>query len=174
MSPAPPTDTIPCHTIRYLTAEQRLNYLVEIDPQGLLRWTRNGEPVDTAPNKWKNAQGGMGIVPIDSTEFRDTDQRLQRKASTSDGGAGRNSLTEEIGSDARNSAEPAQHKDRPKENKLMQATAGWLSMRGLKERLLRKAVNKNTWIFVSVCGVLSFCRRFLHLPSGYGSFGMPS
>lgn len=53
---------------RYLSAEQRLNYLVKIDEKGLIRYARNNALVDTTPNKWKDAEGNMGIVPLDGTE----------------------------------------------------------------------------------------------------------
>lgn len=74
---------------RYLSAEERLNYLVEVDKDGLLRWyvhlcfpqdatsakgffrAHNNEFVDTAAGRWKDAGDGTGIVPADPQSEED-------------------------------------------------------------------------------------------------------
>jgi len=45
--------------VRYLTREQRLQYLVKFDEQGRLRWAKNGERVETNANYMDD---GTGIV----------------------------------------------------------------------------------------------------------------
>ncbi|KAJ7244710.1 hypothetical protein B0H12DRAFT_231563 [Mycena haematopus] len=47
----------------YLSTEQRLNYLVDIDPEGRLRWARNHQLVDTTAGRWKDSENGNGIIP---------------------------------------------------------------------------------------------------------------
>ncbi|KAJ8462858.1 hypothetical protein ONZ45_g17789 [Pleurotus djamor] len=61
-----PREQLEKERITYLTAEQRLNYLVEVDSEGKLRWARNKELVDTSAGHWKDAGNGGGIIPEDS------------------------------------------------------------------------------------------------------------
>lgn len=58
-----PRERLEKELITYLSAEQRLNYLVKVDKDGLLRWMRNDELVDTAAGRWKDSGDGQGIVP---------------------------------------------------------------------------------------------------------------
>ncbi|KAF7503891.1 hypothetical protein GJ744_003031 [Endocarpon pusillum] len=48
--------------VRYLSREERFNYLVMVDEQGLLRWAKNGEKVWTEGTLYKDSM--KGIVPI--------------------------------------------------------------------------------------------------------------
>ena len=47
--------------VRYLSREERLHYLVKVDAQGLLIWVKNGEPVWTKDELFKDSMAG--IVP---------------------------------------------------------------------------------------------------------------
>jgi hypothetical protein len=49
--------------VRYLSREERLNYLVTVDHQGRLRWAKNGEKVWTKDALYKDSM--KGIVPVD-------------------------------------------------------------------------------------------------------------
>ncbi|ETI22617.1 hypothetical protein G647_06693 [Cladophialophora carrionii CBS 160.54] len=49
--------------VRYLSREERLQYLVKVNPQGLLVWAKNGELVWTKDELFKDSVNG--IVPID-------------------------------------------------------------------------------------------------------------
>lgn len=49
--------------VRYLSREERLNYLVVVDDQGRLRWAKNGEKVWTKDTLFKDSM--KGIVPIE-------------------------------------------------------------------------------------------------------------
>lgn len=48
--------------VRYLSREERLNYLVTVDEQGRLRWAKNGERVWTRDAAYKDSL--KGIVPV--------------------------------------------------------------------------------------------------------------
>ena len=48
--------------IRYLGREERVNYAVEVDPEGKLCWKRNGVRVNTTP-EWRDSI--KGIVKMD-------------------------------------------------------------------------------------------------------------
>ncbi len=49
--------------VRYLSREERLNYLVVVDDQGRLRWAKNGEKVWTKDTLFKDSM--KGIVPVE-------------------------------------------------------------------------------------------------------------
>jgi hypothetical protein len=49
--------------VRYLSREERLNYLVVVDKQGRLRWAKNGDKVWTKDALYKDSM--KGIVPIE-------------------------------------------------------------------------------------------------------------
>ncbi|KAJ7071115.1 hypothetical protein C8F01DRAFT_416271 [Mycena amicta] len=115
------------------TGERGLNYLVEIDSVGRFRWARNHELVDTSPGRWKDAGGGQGIVP-DSVSIRrallqgesmnSADSLAHDAAATHYAGArGRYKLTREF--------------------------RKRFTLHGIVDRLLRKTVQRNTWIFCS-------------------------
>ena len=53
-----------------------LNYLVQIDNDGKLRWAKTGDLIDTTAGNWKDAGGGQGIVPLSHPE-----KTLQRRTS---------------------------------------------------------------------------------------------
>ncbi|KAK5213316.1 hypothetical protein LTR41_000895 [Exophiala xenobiotica] len=49
--------------VRYLSREERLNYLVKVNKQGLLVWAKNGELVWTKDELFRDSVNG--IVPVD-------------------------------------------------------------------------------------------------------------
>lgn len=133
----------------YLSSEQRLNYLVKIDAQGRLRWVRNSQLVDTSPNKWKDSDGGMGIVPLDGTEDHSVEHRMRRQVSTLSG-----SPSSDSGSGSEDFEGEAEHyAGNPGDGMVKKAIKSHLTAKGLSERLLRRTVKKNTWIYVAVCTV---------------------
>ncbi|EME89589.1 uncharacterized protein MYCFIDRAFT_210140 [Pseudocercospora fijiensis CIRAD86] len=65
--------------IRYLSKEERKDYLVEVDEKGLLRWAKNGELITTSSEQYQDSM--HGIVPAGSNEPRFNDEEIQRKRS---------------------------------------------------------------------------------------------
>ncbi|WPH02093.1 IQ domain-containing protein IQM1 [Acrodontium crateriforme] len=68
--------------IRYLTKEERKDYLVVVDNDGKLRWEKNGELISTSADHFKDSM--HGIVPKeenDATAFTDdaTKQKLSQE-----------------------------------------------------------------------------------------------
>ena len=57
--------------VRYLSREERLDYLVKVDKDGRLCWAKNDEPISTRDEEFRDSI--HGIVPKGSTEprFRD-------------------------------------------------------------------------------------------------------
>lgn len=111
-----------------------LNYLVDIDGEGRLRWARNGRVVDTAAGRWSDSGNGGGIV-------ENPEARTRRGARPND--------TSSISSE----------EDTIGTHYAGQSPAGdsrWASFRrrltlqGAMDRLLRLTVRKNTWVYVTV------------------------
>ncbi|KAF7339540.1 hypothetical protein MSAN_02168500 [Mycena sanguinolenta] len=132
-----PREQLDKERITYLSTEQRLNYLVEIDPQGRLRWARNHQLVDTTAGRWKDSENGQGIIP-DQVSIRQALVRGPSLESTS----------------TRDSAAldtAAMHYTGPQRGKykLTREFRKRFTLRGIVDRLLRKTVKRNTWIYVS-------------------------
>ncbi|PPQ62769.1 hypothetical protein CVT24_000463 [Panaeolus cyanescens] len=129
-----PREQLEKERIAYLSAEQRLNYLVVIDEQGKLRWAKNNQPVDTTAGAWKDAGEGQGIVPENMTATRRPRFPARRASSSSlESQLQANAATHYAGG----SVKPG-HRWR-----------GKFTLRGAFEKLLRKTVQRNTWIYVS-------------------------
>lgn len=66
--------------IRYLSKEERRDYLVEIDSEGKLRWAKNGDLITTSTEEYQDSM--RGIVPKGSNEpaFNDEDVKRQLSA----------------------------------------------------------------------------------------------
>lgn len=125
----------------YMSAEQRLNYLVKIDTDGKIRWARNDVYVDTSPNKWVDAGEGKGIFPATGKEpVKRTRTRTNSSSSSSSSSESAEAITEHY---------VGVEKD-PNLNPVQRFFKGTFTTTGLMERLLRKTVAKNTWLYVSV------------------------
>ncbi|KAG8906401.1 hypothetical protein FRB99_006996 [Tulasnella sp. 403] len=137
-----PRERLEKERIIYLSAEQRLNYLVHIDQEGRLRWARNGERVDTTPNRWKDAGDGKGIAPTDGTENDQLDPGLPRRESFSsfDG------LSTSSSGDSR--AHHHYTAANPDKGPIKQFAQKHFTPKGMTEKMLRKTLRKNTWIYV--------------------------
>jgi len=129
-----------------------LNYLVKIDDKGKLRWARNNELVDTSSGRWKDAGGGQGIVPEDVAKQVENvsprgsfDSVPSVSADSSLSPEQENIATHYVG-------------DTKGKSRVTRLIKRHLTVRGMMDRLLRKTVQKNTWIYVSDknCRCLSF------------------
>ncbi|KAG8691930.1 hypothetical protein FRC11_004859 [Ceratobasidium sp. 423] len=142
--PECPREQLEKERIIYLSREQRANYLVRIDDQGLLCWARNNELVDTRSNRWKDAGNGRGIIPMTPEEMRGAGIA---EAPAKHGRIGFHSDS----SDSLLNSGEAHYVDtitKPGDSKLKQTMRTHFTSTGIMERLLRKTVKKNTWIYV--------------------------
>ncbi|KAJ6509449.1 hypothetical protein C8R47DRAFT_965570, partial [Mycena vitilis] len=114
-----------------------LNYLVEIDSQGRLRWARNHDLVDTTAGRWKDSGDGTGIVPDEETF-----QALIRGQSIESTSTRDSSALDDA----------AMHYTGPPRGKywLTRALRKRFTLHGIVDRLLRKTVRKGTWVYVAV------------------------
>ncbi|KAI0778456.1 hypothetical protein BD413DRAFT_466113 [Trametes elegans] len=125
-----------------------LNYLVTIDNSGRLRWARNGQLVDTTAGRWKDAGGGRGIVPFDEPG---TDSGSPR-ASFSGQSRRSSSISSSASALSGDAEDEMMHYvglRRQPENPVKRVLWTNLTLRGLLDKLLRKTIRRNTWIYVS-------------------------
>lgn len=130
--------------VRYLSREERLNYLVMVDKEGRLCWKRNGQRIDTTV-EWQDS--AHGIVPVEDTSTPEYAQQAAAKAAP----AGR--LPSEDGNNTNSSSSADERRDRYV-NRNLEKSPGTkkllhVSPATILNHLLRKTVKKNTWIFVS-------------------------
>ncbi|KAH9898125.1 hypothetical protein C8Q73DRAFT_744205 [Cubamyces lactineus] len=130
------------------TRERGLNYLVKIDKDGRLRWARNGALVDTTAGRWMDAGAGRGIVPYEDT---DGDSEPRDSFSVPDQNSSFSPRSESSFSGDQE-AEMMHYVGLRKQPRNPVKRVLWknFTVRGLVDKLLRKTIKRNTWIYVSV------------------------
>ncbi|GAD94152.1 IQ calmodulin-binding motif protein [Paecilomyces variotii No. 5] len=68
--PRCPRDRLEREQVRYLSREERMNYLVQVDESGRFRWAKNGERVSTDSNRFKDSINGVVPVEDHAPRFR--------------------------------------------------------------------------------------------------------
>ncbi|TLD24613.1 iq calmodulin-binding motif protein [Venturia nashicola] len=121
--------------VRYLSREERQNYLIKIDEEGRLCWARNGERITTSL-QYKDSVDG--IVPRDDTT---EPWRQGRDSSSSDGSSilSRGSTNENVDAYANHDLDRA--RGLKKLTKISAST--------ILNQLLQRSVRPNAWIFVA-------------------------
>lgn len=129
--------------ITYLSLEQRLNYLAVIK-DGLVVWAHSGEPIDTT-TKFKDSGNGTGIVPNDDEHNQNEQEDYQKdQDSSSDSSSDSASDDDESSADSAEIKAQGKHYVEPHKGPLYYAKPA-----AVTDRLLRKTVSKNTWIYVA-------------------------
>ena len=127
-----------------------------IDNSGKLRWARNGQLVDTTAGRWKDAGHGKGIVSfsypptdlssINQHSFGEPPRSSNMSSSLRSSSRSSTTLsTNEGAAEMHYMGVRSQSKNPVKRILLRNFTP-----RGLLERLLRKTIKRDTWIYVSV------------------------
>ncbi|UPK97691.1 hypothetical protein LCI18_008626 [Fusarium solani-melongenae] len=138
-----PRDRLEREQVRYLSKEERQYYLVEVDGQGRLCWAKNGQRIDTS-EQYKDSI--HGVVPSDdpTPPFNPTAQPEDRNSLDEDSSSSCSSLESRREADrAAKYATP----DFDQSQGLQKVTH--ISASTIFNKLLRKSVKKNTWIFVA-------------------------
>lgn len=143
-------DTVACprerldrERVRYLSKEERLDYLVKIDHDGRLCWAKNGARIDTTV-QYKDSI--HGIVP-------DTDDTPAYRAAEGEAATGLEAHSESSSDSDNDMDDTDARADK-------YATPDFDKSKGVKKvkhvsaatifnKLLRGSVKKNTWIFVA-------------------------
>lgn len=158
-----PRDRLDRERVRYLNREERQHYLVKVDHEGRLVWAKNGLRIDTT-EEWKDSI--HGIVPIDDPTpafSPEVENHLQDKAHDA---PDHQHHPPDRSSDAGPEPGPSAPSLSSRESELEAARAAKYANTDLDEakgvgkikrvsaatvfnKLLRKSVRKNTWIFVA-------------------------
>lgn len=137
--------------VRYLSREERLNYLVNIDKEGRLCWAKNGERINTT-TEYKDSVNGIVPVDDDTPAYGPNGQLLHDGQSKNF----RHSRGSSISSASSSSSE-GEHSDVEGEhyvNEDLDKAKGFkkikhVSAATILNHLLRSSVKPNSWIFVS-------------------------
>ncbi|KAF9471064.1 hypothetical protein BDN70DRAFT_820504, partial [Pholiota conissans] len=119
----------------------RLNYLVKINDVGKLYWAKNNQLVDTTAGNWKDAGNGRGIIPENMPSVglwfgKRSNGNAVPRDSDADSDDQRHAATHYAGM--------------PKgKYKWSRCLRRHFTPRGMMQRLLRKTVKRNTWIYVT-------------------------
>ncbi|OGM49521.1 IQ calmodulin-binding motif protein [Aspergillus bombycis] len=68
--PQCPRDKLERQQVRYLSREERMNYLVTVDEAGLFRWAKNNERVWTDNRRFKDSLEGVVHIDDDAPQFQ--------------------------------------------------------------------------------------------------------
>lgn len=137
--------------VRYLSREERMQYLVDVDSEGRLRWRKNGQRIDTT-EEYRDSM--VGIVPKsdEAKTFRQDELEALQESNHPRAGQAQlpndsDSEDDAISSDGEGEKrypDPAALKEASGPRKIAHVTPATIL-----NRLMRKSVKKNTWIFVA-------------------------
>ncbi|CAJ2500254.1 Uu.00g031070.m01.CDS01 [Anthostomella pinea] len=152
-----PHERLDREQVRYLNREERQHYLVKVDLEGRLVWAKNGVRIDTT-EEWKDSI--HGIVPVDDptpafapaieehTQAKpnidsppEPHSHNRQPSSGSDSDSSRESELE--------AAMAAKYANPGLDNAKGAKKVRHVSAATIFNKLLRKSVRKNTWIFVA-------------------------
>lgn len=152
--------------VRYLSREERLQYLVVVDNEGKLCWRKNGQPIDTTEDYRDSVQGivavGDPIKAYREEELEDLEKasgKQQQKNNPSRptsstppkiDSADTASLSSRSSSASLSSEGSKRYPDPPD----IHRTRGLAKLKTVSphlilNRLMRTTITKNTWIFVA-------------------------
>jgi len=126
--------------VRYLSREERLNYLVEVDGEGRLCWARNGERITTSTD-YKDSVDG--IVPIDdpTPPYKRPEPSPPRTSTETSGSS--------ILSASADDLSPKHYVNHEYDKAKGLAKLKHITPSVIMDHLLRKSVRPNSWIFVA-------------------------
>jgi hypothetical protein len=142
--------------VRYLTREERRNYLVMVDESGHFRWAKNNEPVWTSTAHFKDSL--QGIVPIgdDAPEYNGNSSMIKPEStsglppspSCSSLSSSATESLHSVLSKGSQSPEPFTNEEY-KAAKTMRKVMHASPVAACKRLLGKSSKKKDTWLFVS-------------------------
>ncbi|ESZ91053.1 hypothetical protein SBOR_8572 [Sclerotinia borealis F-4128] len=161
-----PRERLDREQVRYLSKEERLDYLVKIDGEGRLCWAKNGERIDTT-TEWRDSVRGIVRIedetpvfsPVGGEADNEGDEEEESESSSDDSPLHTHTHTQshsEIETETEIELVAQQEESRAAKY----ATPAYSQQHGMKKithisastifnKLLRGSVKKNTWIFVA-------------------------
>ncbi|KAM3420240.1 hypothetical protein BST61_g3529 [Cercospora zeina] len=144
--PDRPRERLDREQVRYLSREERKNYLVNIDKQGRFVWNKDGKPITTSPD-FKDSIDGIVHSSDATPTWREVTTGVKPEPKRYDFSDDSSSIASNISTgsheDSSKYANEEFH-DAKGLNKL-----NHISVDTLMNHLLRKTTKKNTWIFVA-------------------------
>lgn len=147
--------------VRYLTREERLNYMVMVDETGLFRWAKNNEPVWTNTARFKDSLQGIVGIEDDVPQFSGNSTILQPD-STWDSSPSTSCSSSSISTSARQSFDLIPNQDpkhftdeKYKATNTMKNLVHASPAAAFKRLLGKSSEKEETWLFVSqvwICG----------------------
>ncbi|KAI6760816.1 hypothetical protein HG530_009676 [Fusarium avenaceum] len=139
-----PRDRLEREQVRYLSREERQYYLVEVDNEGRLCWAKNGQRIDTTI-QFRDSM--LGIVPVDDPTpvFNAAARREDSHPLESTDSSSSDSSTES----QREADRAAKYATPGFDNSQGMHKVSQISASTVFNKLMRKSVRKNTWIFVA-------------------------
>ncbi|KAF9787240.1 hypothetical protein BJ322DRAFT_710730 [Thelephora terrestris] len=134
------------HGISLRKRELYISPLNSVDADGKLRWERTGQLVDTSAGHWKDAGHGRGIV---REEHPDRPDLRPRTSFGSSGSPSSVSVTSDESEDSLETAVEHYTSDPQSSNWIQRAVKRNFTLKGLMNKLLKRTVKRNTWIYVS-------------------------
>ena len=146
--------------IRYLSKDERMNYLTVVDDEGKLRWHKNNDLITTSSEHYKDSMSGIVTKGDDeAVEFNDEEvtkqlsdgRRLARHLARVRSGERRSSsssnsiMSSYFGSDSEDER-PASKASKKTQKKLKSLK---VSPATVLNKLLRATVKPGTWIYVA-------------------------
>ncbi|KAH3908981.1 hypothetical protein HBI56_125080 [Parastagonospora nodorum] len=132
--------------VRYLSREERMNYLVQIDEEGRLCWAKNGNRINTTP-EYKDSING--IVPVDDNTpaYGPNGQLISDGQSKT---IRRSSMSSSSDTGSEHSDVEGEHYVNEDLNKAKGVSKlKHVSAATILNHLLRSSVKPNSWIFVA-------------------------
>ncbi|TRX94944.1 hypothetical protein FHL15_004029 [Xylaria flabelliformis] len=138
-----PRERLDRECVRYLNREERQHYLVKVDHEGRLVWAKNGIRIDTT-EKWKDSI--HGIVPLDdpTPSFSPEVEKHSGPRPRSSASSSHSSRESEL-----EAARAAKYANTDLDNAKGVKKIKHVSAAAVFNKLLRKSVRRNTWIFVA-------------------------
>ncbi|BGO97282.1 hypothetical protein NBRC10513v2_001202 [Rhodotorula toruloides] len=159
-----PRKRLESECITYLNAEQREMYRVEVK-DGLLVWAKDGQPLDTSKYHEDRGPDKGGIVAISEEEYQENrrkeNEKLKKLAEAGQGDISSSDYDSSSSSSSSDEADEVREGVRAYGDKGGTAGHGkgvrqakervkyYFSPKAVMDTMLRKTVNKNTWLYVS-------------------------
>jgi len=136
-----PRERLDRERVRYLSKEERLDYLVKIDKEGRLCWAKNGVRIDST-EKYKDSIHGIVPATEDTPAYAPVDAEAAPSSSSSSVSSAHHSADDEADRASKYATPALDNSKGMKKVKHVSAAT-------IFNKLLRGSVKKNTWIFVA-------------------------
>lgn len=149
--PQCPREKLEREQVRYLTRDERMNYLVTVDESGLFRWAKNNEPVWTNTARFKDSLQGIVDIEDDVPQFSGNSTTFSLESTS-----GVSSSSSSLSSSSTQSLDSALSKqdqkpftdEEYKAAKMMKKVVHANPAAAVKRHLGRSPKRENMWLFV--------------------------